>query len=100
MLQQITYKGEKYPLRVSYYAIKRFELETGKKLTQLDDDLANLEVLLWYSLEAGAKATNAVLHLTREDCEFILDESMNEFSNAIQDSFAPPSKDEGKSKKK
>jgi hypothetical protein len=99
MIQYITYKGNKYPLRVSYYAIKRFELESGKKLSQLDDNFANLEILLWYSLEAGAKATNTVLHLNREDCEFILDESMTEFSNAIQDSFAPSSS-EGNDKKK
>lgn len=100
MLQYITYKGDKYPLRVSYYAIKQFEIESKKKITQLDDETANLEILLWYSLIAGAKANNQVLHLVREDCEFILDESMSEFSDAIQDSFAPVSKETGTDKKK
>ena len=100
MINYITYKEEKYPLRVSYYAVKQYELETGKKISSLDESTSNLEILLWYALIAGSKAENKVLHLTREDCEFILDESMTEFADAISHSFGDDKSDLKVSKKK
>jgi hypothetical protein len=83
----ITYKGQKYPVRVSYYCIKKFEEETGKKLEQLDSEITLLEVLLWYALVAGHTAEGIDLVIPRSEMEFVLDECMSEFNDAILSFF-------------
>jgi len=98
-VQHISYKGEKWPIRISYYCIKRFQEETKKDISEIDKDLSLLEVLLWYGLVAGHTAEGKTIELKREDMEFILDESMNEF-NEILMSFFPLSTDSGESSKK
>jgi hypothetical protein len=88
LVEYITYRGEKFPVRISYYCIKKFQEETGKSIEELDKDISLLEVLLYHGLVAGAKAENVPMTLKKEDMEFVLDESMNEF-NEILMSFFP-----------
>ena len=90
IVQYISYKGEKLPLRISYYAIKMFQQETGKEIEELESDISLLEVLLWHGLVAGHKVENKPLTLKKEDMEFILDESLDEFNSAMM-SFFPVS---------
>lgn len=85
--EKITYKGEQWPVRISYYAIKQFTKDTGVDIRDIDKDVSYLETLLWFGLIAGCNAESKELTLKREEMEFILDESMNEFNDAIMKFF-------------
>jgi hypothetical protein len=97
-MNYLTFKGEQYPVRVSYYALKQYQVETGKGIESIDEDLTNLETLLYYSLVAGSKAEDKELPLKKEDMEFFLDESLTEFNEILMGSF--PDATKGGSKKK
>lgn len=72
------------PFNVSYYAIKHFQEETGAKLSDIDgENLKLLEVLVWHAIVAGYKKQNLPVEVTREDVEWILDESLNEVFTMI-----------------
>ena len=98
-MDYINYKNEKWPLRVSYYALKQYQIETGKGIETLEDDISNLEILLHYALIAGCKADDKELTLKREDMEFMLDESLTEFNKILTGSF-DQTKGTGEGKKK
>lgn len=98
--EKITYKGEKWPVRISYYAIKQFTKDTGVDIRDIDKDVAYLEVLLWYGLVAGCNAESKELTIKREEMEFMLDESMGEFNNAIIAFFPTGVTPDGTAKKK
>ena len=87
MVEYITYKGDKYPVRISYYALKKVKEETGKALENIEDDITLLEPLLFYSLEAGHKAANKNFTVRREEVEFMLDECWIEFVESIKKFF-------------
>lgn len=100
-IEYLNYKGEKWPIRVSYYAIKKFQEETGKELTELDRDISLIEPLLWYSLVAGHTAEGKPMTLKRDEMEFMLDESMDEFNHLMLGFFpAPVAKTSDEPKKK
>lgn len=99
MVNYIEYKEEKHPIRISYYALKQFQLETGKSIEALDEDMANIEILLWYGLIAGSKAEGKELTLEREDMEFLLDEKIHDVNKIIIESF-PLESDSSDDKKK
>lgn len=98
LIDYITYKGEKLPLRISYYAIKHFQDETGKNLELIDSEMGLIEVLLWHALVSGHKADNKELKVTRDEMEFILDDSLDEFNRIIL-SFFPPATETSTDKK-
>jgi hypothetical protein len=83
MIEFITYKGEKYPIRFSHYALIMTEKETGKKTEDVQSDLKLQEILLWYSLEAGHHFVDKPLILKREDITWILDECYLDFQKAL-----------------
>ena len=97
-MNYLNFKGETYPVRVSYYALKQYQVETGKGIETIDDDLGNLEILLFHALVAGSKAENKELHLRKEDMEFFLDECLVEFNQILIGSF--PDAKPGEDKKK
>jgi len=99
-MDYLTYKKEKWPLRVSYYALKQYQLETGKGIEALEEEISNLEILLHYSIVAGCRATDKEFTLKREDMEFLLDESLTEFNEILTGSFPDPTGQTSKSKKK
>jgi len=86
-MDYLNYKGVNYPVRVSYYALKQFQAETGKGIETIDQDMSNLEVLLYHALVAGSKAENKELPLKREEMEFVLDELLAEFNKILMSSF-------------
>jgi len=98
-MDYLTYKGTEWPLRVSYYALKQYQLETGKGIETLEEDISNLEILLHYSLVAGCKAEDKECTLKREDMEFMLDETLPDFNKILTGSFPNAIKgDQGKKK--
>lgn len=100
IVQYISYRDEKWPVRISYYALKKFQEETGKDIDALDNDITLLEVLLWYALIAGHQAEKKPMTLKREDVEFMLDESLDEFNLAMMSFFPTASGEVSTDKKK
>lgn len=86
-MEFITYKEEKIPIRVSYYAIKHFTADTGKSIEDIDQDYGLLEVLFWYAMEAGYKAEDKANPFTRDKVEVILDEVLGQFVEVFGNSF-------------
>lgn len=99
LVQYIDYQDEKWPVRISYYCIKKFQEETGKGIEEIEKDVSLMEVLLWYGLIAGHTADKKPMTLKREDMEFVLDESLTEFNDIIL-SFFPVATETNTSDKK
>jgi len=101
-MDYLTYKGQKLPIRVSYYAIKQYQIETGKTIDSIDENISNLEILLYYAIIAGCRAEGKEVSIKREDMEFILDEELPTFNRILTGSFPEATSTPGatKSKKK
>ncbi len=79
-------------MRISYYAMKMFQKDTGRKIEDLSNSQDILseglyEKLLYYSLVAGARVEQSELDLKEEDMEMVLDECFMEFINLIPSFF-------------
>lgn len=92
MVEYISYKGEKYPIRIAW--------STMKKLNPELDKIEVFELALWYGLISGHVAENKELKLKREDVEYILDESLDEFKDIYEKMLSKFSDSEGEDKKK
>ena len=106
MVEYIEYKKKKYPIRVSYYALKMTRKDTGqtedglvKSMSVADRDAMEMvemyESLLWYALVAGAEVDGTELDIPREKMEFVLDECFQEFL-ALVEKFYPSEEAPGK----
>ena len=84
-MNYLEYKGDKLPVRISYFAVSQFQAETKKSLNEVANDLALLEPLLWYGLQAGHKAEGKDLKVKREDVVWILDECFSSFMQIFAD---------------
>lgn len=104
MVEYISYKNKKYPVRVGYYALKHATREVEEKnpgvKVEMEDVLSgNMEIyepLLFHSLVMGAKAMDKELtDIKREDMEFVLDECLFEFIAIIPKFFPGGSESDG-----
>lgn len=86
-MDYLSYKKQQWPVRVSYYALKQYQVETGKSIDTLDEDMTNLEILLYHSLVAGAKAEGTEFPIKRDEMEFMLDECLSDFNQILLGSF-------------
>lgn len=94
-VKYITYKGDKLPVRVGYYALKKFKEdnegisfdEMQEKITKEKKlmDVEQYEILLWHSLVAGHHAADKEMVIKREDIEFIVDQTIEEFISVMGD---------------
>jgi len=91
MVEYINYKKKRYPVRVSYFALKHMSKETDGKKMDFQDigsmDIEMYEALLFYSLRAGANADDVEFTFKREQMEMVLDECLMEFVNLIPKFF-------------
>jgi hypothetical protein len=95
MIKNIEYKGKQYPVRVSYYALKKTQQEMknqkdGKELTMeqiMSGDIETYEPLLYYALMAGHHFENKELEIKREEIEWVLDECLNHFIELLPSFF-------------
>lgn len=100
MVKLIKFNGKEYPLRISYYALKKLGEEKGIKITNMDTDAFDpsmMESLLFYGLESGARFEGKTLDLTRADMENVLDDCFFEFLQMIPE-FFPKVEGSGKTK--
>ena len=99
MVKYIKYKGKRYPIRVMYYALQKFQEETGIRFEDMGNSeegqkLKHYEPLLFYSLESGAMAMKGTLDLKRKEMVAVLEECMWEFIKLLPEFF--PDADMGK----
>ncbi len=88
MIKFLEYEGKKYPVRVSYYAIKMLKEDIGRSLIGMaDDDFEAQELLLYYSLKMGARKTGEEFTLTKLDMENMMDEVYMDFMKIIPEFF-------------
>ena len=87
MVDYIKYKGESYPIKISFKALNDFEKETGKVMSEIGEALATHEIICWFGLVAGHRMDEKELKLTREDVEWILDESLGTYQKIFMDSM-------------
>ena len=83
MVKFITYKKQKYPLRISYYVLMMAQKESGVSIDDLDKDFEAQQLLLWYGLIAGAKMAETEVTLKKEDMVWVLDECYIDFQKAM-----------------
>lgn len=88
MTIKLKFKDQEIPVSVGYYALKRYKQETGIEFSSIEDDnIEDLEVLFWHSLEAGYKQEGTPNPYKRDDAEMILDAVMMQFIERIPDFF-------------
>jgi hypothetical protein len=89
MIEYITYKKEKYPVRLSYRVFKGMKKDIGEvdfnKLKSLDSEV--VETMLWHGLQSGAKHDGIELPFKKEDMEDVLDDCFFEFIKLIPKFF-------------
>ena len=85
MIEFITYKEKKYPIRISYMAIMGLKEDTGKGMEDMGEgmDKATIESLAYHSLKSGAKAQGNEMPFKKEDIEDILEDCFMEFISLI-----------------
>lgn len=85
MVEYITYKGQTYPFRISYIALKKFEAETGKTIDQTigRGSMQHLDTLLYHAMVVGHRMLDRKMELNKKDIEWVLDESMGEFQEKM-----------------
>lgn len=94
MVKFIEYKKEKYPVRLSYRALKSLKGSDLTKVAQGEFDDAIFENLLWAGLQSGHTAEEKELTLKKENIEDILDECFFEFVKIIPE-FFPKAQEKG-----
>lgn len=88
MIKTIKYKEQEIPYSIGYYALKRYKQETKKEFKGIDlDDIEGLEILVWYSIEAGYKHNGEENPIKREDLDLILDACLMDIVASIADFF-------------
>lgn len=104
MVDYITYKGEKLPIRLAYYLRKRIPALLGE-LKEGGNECTLIEFALFNGLKAGHIAENKEFIFKEEDMELILDECELEFTPMMYKFLwppdgIPPKQEESEDKKK
>lgn len=93
MVEFITYKKKKYPIKLGYYVLKMLKADTGKNFEDIGgDDFDVYETLLFYALKQGAKVQEVDFTFTKEQMVDVLDECFFEFIELIPSFFPDPKK--------
>lgn len=85
MIKKLNYKGKKYPLRISYKALKGVVMALGREFKSDDEvfDFEGAEELLFQGIKAGCEFSGNDMDLKREDMENVLDECFDDFIAAF-----------------
>lgn len=89
-VKYLDYKGDKLPYRVSYKSISKWQEETGKSLSDLeeiDSQLSLIEPLFYWAVVVGCKYDGIELKYKRDELEDVLDDNWMEFMSGIGDFF-------------
>ena len=92
MVKTIKYKGVDYPIRISYRALKGVVGDLGREFRGDAEvfDFEGAESLLFHAIKSGCEFTEKEFDLKREQMEYVLDESLQEFIAAFTAFSQPP----------
>ena len=99
MVDYIEYKGQQLPFKICYYSLSRFQKETGKDLSVINDISKNMydfEILIYHAFKAGHLMEGKEMTITRDDVPFILDKGIEQALQAISDSNPEDQEDKKK----
>lgn len=98
MVEYINYQKKRYPIRISYYALKRVQQEFKVSLEKITEsgDMGVYEALLFHGLTKGAQVTGEPMKFTREQIEDVMDEVFFEFMELMPKFFPNYTKEKGK----
>lgn len=98
MVEYVTIRNKKYPIRIGYFVMKTVKEKTGKSLqeafAEAKDDITLHEIILFAALKMGAYAQDEELDLKEEDMPMILDMCFNDYLKAFKSDKFHPSKEE------
>ena len=86
-VEHITYKEEKLPVKLGYYALMMLQKEQGVVMEQIEGDLSLYQPLLFYALKQGYKVTGKKFTFKMDDMADILDDCFFEFVGVIPKFF-------------
>ena len=91
---------KKYPIRVSYFALKMLKADLGHGLSITDDgtDYEAYETLLYYALKKGHQKVTpeAEFPFTKDQMEDIMDEVYTSFMKIVPEFFSDENLEEPK----
>jgi len=95
MVEYITIRDKKYPVRIGYFVMKKvqeeFGMSLGQALKQSEENPQVHEVILYGALKVGAFAEDAEMPFDREDMPMILDLCFPEYIGLFTSpKFFPP----------
>ncbi len=85
MIKTVSYKGKKYPLRITYSVLKRVKADLGRDFRDdpEDFDYDGFETLTYYAIQKGCKDAGKEFDIKKEDMEDVLDEAMSQVIDAL-----------------
>lgn len=86
MVEFMEYKGEKFPVRISWYVLTMASKENKLSLEELETSLDAQADMLWYAIEAGYHFANKDFKdfpFAREEAKWILDANYLEFQRIL-----------------
>ena len=85
MTRTITFRGQKYPLRISYKALKGVAMVLGREFKGDAEvfDFEGAEELMFQAIKAGCEFAGEQMDVKRDQVEDILDECFDEFIAAF-----------------
>ena len=86
-VEHLDYQGEKIPVKLGYYTLKRLQEEHGISMESAQDNFAVYEPMLFYALTQGYRVEKKEMPFTMEDMADILDDCMFDFIALIPKFF-------------
>jgi hypothetical protein len=87
MIRHIEYKGKKYPILISFFALSKTEEETGQAFGE-SAGLKEFEILFYYALVDGADYAETEMSFTREKSVFVLSACFKQFKALVPEFMA------------
>jgi len=87
MVDYITWKDEKYPIKIDFAALDAWEEESGLTISQLGESLSPHKSICWFALESGHYLTGKELTLKRVDVKWLLGESFPTYQKIFMKSM-------------
>jgi hypothetical protein len=88
MVEHIEYNGEKHPVKLGYYTIKKLQTEHGVSLEEaMGGGIELFEPMLFYALQQGYRAEKKDCPFKIEDMEQVLDDCFFDFVQLIPKFF-------------
>lgn len=84
----IEYNGENLPFRLAFSTIKKFKLDTGIDIEELESHFEYLDILLYFALMEGHKKMNKDFNYSKDDVTEIVNDNLYEVQEKISEALS------------